>query len=463
MSGLKVYAPYDEQLIDEVVMDDQENALQAVRVAHETFLARDQWLPAYQRVEILEKVAALMTQRKMELALTAAHEGGKPLTDSIIETERAINGVRVAIEQLGHMHGREVPMNITPSSAQRMAYTFAEPVGVVFAISAFNHPLNLIIHQVIPAIAVGCPVLVKPAATTPLSCLNLVNILYEAGLPKQWCQVLICENTVAEKIVGDPRVSFLSFIGSSKVGWYLRSKLAPGATCALEHGGAAPVIFEADADIEDAIPLLTKGGFYHAGQVCVSVQRLFVHQKIMKTVSKKLTELASQLVVGDPTKAHTDVGPLITTKEVKRVDDWVQQAINSGAKCLTGGERLSETCYAPTILLDPPEDAYVSRYEIFGPVICLYTYKDRLQAIQQANKPHYYFQAAVFTKNIDIAIDTVKRLDATAVMVNDHTAFRVDWMPFGGRSHSGLGLGGIPYSMHDMTHQKMMVLRSPML
>ena len=311
-SELKVYAPYDEHFIKSVPSYDESEAEQALALAYQTYQDRAHWLKPYERIEILEKALLLIQERADELALAAAEEGGKPLIDSKVEAARAVQGVKVAIEYINRMTGKEIPMNITPSSENRMAYTYREPIGVVMAISAFNHPLNLIVHQVIPAVAVGSPVIVKPASATPISCFNLVDILYEAGLPKQWCQVIPCNNAVAEKMVADARVSFFSFIGSSKVGWYLRSKLAPGVTCALEHGGAAPVIVEPDADIEDAIPLLIKGGFYHAGQVCVSVQRIFAHEKICDELAKNIAKLAAKLMVGDPTNATTEVGPLIS-------------------------------------------------------------------------------------------------------------------------------------------------------
>lgn len=463
MSELQVFSPYDEQLIDSVSQADAEAVETMLACAQQAYLDRDNWLAAHRRIAVLERAVVIMDECKDKLALTAAREGGKPLLDSQVEIERAILGVKTAIAHIPQMTGQEIPMNISLSSANRMAYTYREPVGVVFAISAFNHPLNLIIHQVIAALAVGCPVIVKPASSTPLSCLHLVDILYQAGLPKQWCQVLICENSLAEHVVSDPRVSFLSFIGSGKVGWYLRTKLAPGAHCALEHGGAAPVIVAADADLDDALPLLIKGGFYHAGQVCVSVQRVFVHQKISKQFAKNFSDLARALIVGDPCDDKTEVGPLISPQEVNRVHKWVQQATQHGAKLLCGGEPLSATCYQPTVLLDPPYDINVSTHEIFGPVVCIYSYKDRHDAIIQANKPPFCFQGAVFTKDIDIALDTVRRLNATAVMLNDSTSFRVDWMPFGGRKHSGLAMGGIPYSMHDMSYEKMMVVRSDVL
>jgi acyl-CoA reductase-like NAD-dependent aldehyde dehydrogenase len=247
------------------------------------------------------------------------------------------------------------------------------------------------------------------------------------------------------------------------VGWHLRSKLAPGAACVLEHGGAAPVIVEKDADIDTAIPLLVKGGYYHAGQVCVSVQRIYVHEEIIDAFSEKMTDMIKQLNVGNPLDESTEVGPLIFPEEVERVHEWVMEAREKGAKILCGGDKLSSTCYAPTLLFNPAEDAMVSQKEIFGPVVSLYSYQDRDEAIKRANQLDFSFQAAVFTKDLDVALDTVKRLNATAVMVNDHTAFRVDWMPFAGSKDSGLGVGGIGYSMHDMTHEKLMVIKSEVL
>ena len=311
--------------------------------------------------------------------------------------------------------------------------------------------------------AVGCPVIVKPARTTPLSCLNLVNCLYEAGLPKEWVQTIICKGSLAEKIATDPRISFFSFIGSGKVGWGLRSKLADGTRCALEHGGAAPVIVEPDADMDDAIPLLAKGGFYHAGQVCVSVQRVFVHEDIVEEFSSKLVAIAEKLVVGDPVDEKTEVGPLIQEAEVERVHSWVEEAKAAGAKILTGGEKIAKTCYAPTVILNPPYKTNVSKLEIFGPVINIYSYKSRSEAIALANDVPFSFQAAVFTRDINTALETAKRLNAAAVMINDHTAFRVDWMPFAGRKASGLGVGGILPTMLEMTEEKLIVFRSKLI
>ena len=461
MTDISVTAPFDGSEITTVPNATREDVESALATAHGLYRDRDGWLSKPQRIEILRKAAEIIKERRQELAVAAAREGGKPLLDSLVEIDRAADGVENCVEVLRSEGGRVIPMSLNPSSTGRVAFTQFEPIGVVVAVSAFNHPFNLIVHQVAPAIAVGCPVIVKPADVTPLSCYAFVEILYEAGLPKEWCQVLVPQDLAdASALVTDERNAFFSFIGSARVGWMLRSQLASGTRCALEHGGAAPVILAADADLGDALPRLAKGGFYHAGQVCVSVQRIFAHSSIAVKSAEKLAELGAGMKVGDPTLANTEVGPLIRMGEVDRVDEWVQAAIAGGAKCLTGGERLSGSCYKPTVLLDPPADANVSTMEIFGPVICVYSYDDLDAAIAQANSLPVSFQAAVMTKDIDTAMRVYNRIDATAVMVNEHTAFRVDWMPFAGARQSGHGVGGIPFTMHEMQVEKMMVLRS---
>lgn len=457
---IKVTSPYDGHLIKEIDLDDWAKVDGMLATAKSLADDRRQCLMIPERIKILEKTAQLVEDRLENFALQAAEEGGKPLIDSRVELVRAVNGIQEAARSLNHLVGREIPMNLNAASLNRMAYTLREPIGVVIAVSAFNHPFNLIVHQVIPAVAVGCPVIVKPAETTPISCINLLNCLYEAGLPKEWAQMTLCNLENAEKLVTDSRVAFLTFIGSAKVGWMLRSKVNPGVRCVLEHGGAAPVIVEPDADIDAMLPLLTKGGFYHAGQVCVSVQRVFVHESIVDKVSKGLVELAKKLVVGDPSDTKTEIGPLILEREVDRVDQWVQEAKQGGAEILTGGKKQGTTCYEPTIILNPPKAAKVSTEEIFGPVVCIYSYKDRDEAIKQANDVPFSFQASVFTKNLDVALDTMKRLEALTVMINDHTAFRVDWMPFGARKKSGLGVGGIVPTMEEMTEEKMFVIKT---
>ncbi len=458
---LEVAAPFDRSLIATVETSGAEAVDQALDTAHRLFRDRSMWLPASRRIEILEKTAAIMAERAEELAHEAAREGGKPLIDSRVEVARAIDSIRICVDCLRTESGETIPMGINAASAGKLAFTTREPIGVVVAVSAFNHPLNLICHQVGPAIAAGCPVIVKPAENTPLSCFRFVEIVREAGLPGEWCQALVTSSLdVATRLISDSRVAFLSFIGSARVGWMLRSKLAAGARCALEHGGAAPVIVAQDAEIDDALPKLLKSSFYHAGQVCVSVQRIFVHRSMARELAMKLAAGANKLIIGDPTLEETEIGPLIRPAEVERVDQWVKEAVSEGAELLAGGNAVSETSYACTVLYNPSAASKVSTREIFGPVVCIYPYEEIDDAIEQANSLPYAFQAAVFTTSIDTATRVYRRLDASAVMINDHTAFRVDWMPFAGLRESGLGVGGIPYTFRDMQIEKMMVLSS---
>ncbi len=455
----EVVNPFDLKPIGTVTLRSWDQIDAHLTTAARLHANRENWLPAYKRIEILSNAARIMEGRSDELAFLIANEGGKPLVDARVEVARAIDGVGLCIKEIPNLAGAEIPMDLTAAGAGRIAFTTREPIGVVVAVSAFNHPLNLIVHQVAPAIATGCPVLVKPAADTPLSCQAFVEILYEAGLPEEWCSYVPCDTASAERMVTDPRVAFFSFIGSGKIGWMLRSKLASGTRCALEHGGAAPVIVDETADIEAMIPSLIKGGFYHSGQVCVSVQRIFAPKDTARHISTLLSDAASGLVVGNAIEEGTDCGPLIRPKEVDRVAEWVEEARSDGATVMTGGQKISASTYEPTVLFQPPETARVSRNEIFGPVVCVYEYTSIDDAFERANALPYAFQSAVFTKNLDTALNAVRRLDATAVLVNDHTAFRVDWMPFAGRRQSGYNTGGIGYTMHDMTQDKMAVIK----
>ena len=457
----QVFSPYDGNCVGSVETIDSAGAEHALKNMTAVFRDRKRWLPAHERIGILERAALLMQERDEQLIRLAVAEGGKPYLDTRVELIRAIDGIKSCIDCIRTERGSEIPMQLNPASMNRLAFTHREPIGPVVAVSAFNHPLNLIVHQVGPAIASGCPVIIKPARETPLSAFALAGIFHEAGLPKAWCQPVVVEDTaVAEQLATDRRVAFFSFIGSAGIGWMLRSKLAPGTRCALEHGGVAPVIIAADADLDKMLPLLAKGGFYHAGQVCVSVQRVYAHRSIAQVVSERLAALAENMIVGNPASDKTDVGPLIRHSEVDRVEAWVNEALQEKVTLMTGGKRLSEALYAPTVLFNPPEHSKVSQREVFGPVICVYDFDTIDEAINRANALPYAFQAAIATQNIDTALYAYKQLSASTVLINDHTAFRVDWMPFAGLRESGYGTGGIPYTYRDMCIEKMAVFHS---
>ncbi|WP_020683848.1 aldehyde dehydrogenase family protein [Marinobacterium rhizophilum] len=461
---IDVQAPFDGSPVGQVATATAEEVESALVKAYALYRDRRQWIPKQERIAILKRAAVIIGARREQIAYQASHEGGKPLKDSLIEVDRGIDGIHTCIEELRTKAGKVVPMDLNATSAGRVAFTQYEPIGVVVGVSAFNHPFNLVVHQVAPAVAVGAPVIVKPAACTPLSCKTLIDIFHEAGLPPDWAQMVLPENLeLATRMVTDPRVGFLTFIGSAAVGWSLRSKLAPGTRCALEHGGVAPIIVSHDADLDMALPRIARGAFWHAGQACVGVQRVFCHQSIVSDVASGLAKIGEKMVTDNPLLLTTDVGPLITHSEVDRVGLWVKQAVEGGGSLISGGKKLSLSCFANTVLLDPPMDANVTRKEVFGPVVCVYGYDDIDNAIAMSNDLPFSFQAAAFTSNIDTAMHCYRHLDGTAVMVNENTLFRVDWMPFAGARLSGHGVGGIPDTMHEMQTEKMMVWRSSAL
>jgi acyl-CoA reductase-like NAD-dependent aldehyde dehydrogenase len=456
---LNVVQAFDRAPIGELPTDDAAALERKLTIARARFERRAGWLQPHERTRVLHTLAGLVERQREAFATLIAREGGKPYADALVETDRAIDGIRNAADLLRTRGGIEIPMGLTPASENRRAWTIKEPIGVVAAISAFNHPLNLVVHQIAPAIATGCPIIIKPATATPLCCVELVKLVHEAGMPDGWVQTLLPESrALSEAFATDARIAFLSFIGSAQVGWRLRSILAPGTRCALEHGGVAPVIVDRSADLDEIIEPIVKGGYYHAGQVCVSVQRIYVHAALKDTFIERMGARVEQLRVGDPTRADTEVGPLITPEEAKRVESWIDEAVTAGARRIGGG-RLSDTTLNPTILVDPPRDAKVSTHEVFGPVTCIYGFDEIDEAIAAANSLPVAFQASIFTRHLNVALDAAERLDASAVMVNDHSAFRTDWMPFAGRRESGYGIGGIPFTAAEMTAEKMIVFR----
>ena len=446
---LQVVQAYDRAPIAEIDTDDAA-ALEAKLAAATQRLPRSQGLAAGARTRRCAAAAwpALMETRRDHFSRLIAHEGGKPLTDAIVETTRAIDGVRNAADELRNFAGREIPMGLTPASTGRLAFTTREPIGVVAAISAFNHPLNLIVHQVAPAIAVGCPVIVKPATATPLSCIEFVSLVREAGLAEPWCQTFVTpDNALAEQLATDRRVAFLSFIGSARVGWHLHSKLAPGTRSALEHGGVAPAIVDRSADLDALIEPMVKGGYYHAGQVCVSTQRIYVHSTLMSAFVDRFVARVRALRVGDPLLPETEVGPLINPREVDRVESWVTEAAAAGAKVVAGGKRRSATIMEPTVLLEPA----AGRTSVARRGIRARDLRVRLRSAGRRDRQGQFAAGRVPGERLcqryrrcAVCRRSPRR---SAVMINDHTAFRTDWMPFAGRRESGYGVGGIPFSI----------------
>ncbi len=452
----EVVSPYTGEVIAEVEQADDAAVEAGLVQAEETFKAGV--LPPYQRADILHNLAAQMKDRHEELSLTIAQEGGKPLKDARVEVTRAVNTVRLSAEEATQIDGEQQAMGGTAGNENKITLTLREPIGVVSSISAFNHPVNLIAHQVAPPLAAGNSVVLKPSGDTPISALKLGEMLQKAGLPAGYLSILPCEPPVAQSLATDPRINYLSFIGSAKVGWHLRRVAADGTRVGLEHGGNAPAIVAADADLQKTAQVCLPGGYYHAGQVCVSVQRLYLHRSIADQFIDIYKPMVESLIVGDPTVPETGVGPLIRPREVERVKSWVDAAVAEGAEIVTGGEVLEDNCFQPTLLKNVQEGMDVVDKEVFGPVVSVIVYDDIEEAVAGANVGPNGFQAAVFTQDINTGLHAAKKLDFSAVMLNDSTAFRVDWMPFGGRHSSGLGMGGVKYSIEEMTQLKLIVL-----
>ena len=456
-----LYSPWDLKKIAKIECINKSNVNQILDISSNAFLNREKFLSKIERIKILKKSKSLLLKNSKKFSEIIAFEGGKPLKDSKIEVARAINGIELCIEALKKSHGTEIPMNLNNASSNKIAFTIKFPIGPVFAISAFNHPLNLIVHQVCPAIAAGCPIIIKPALDTPATCYEFIKLLLEAGLPKEFCQMINIDNhTITHKLVSDPRISFFSFIGSAKVGWKLKSMLSPGTKCAMEHGGVGSVIIDKETNLKKILPSILRGAFYHAGQVCVSIQKVIIHKDLVDQFTLMVKDSIKKVKIGDPRDINTDVGPLIRPSEVIRVDKVVKRAIKDGAELICGGVIKSKTTYECTVLKDPKETSEISKCEIFGPVLSIYSYSLIDDAISMANHKEYSFQSSVYTKNIDIAMLCFERLEAKSVFVNEQTAFRVDWMPFGGIKNSGEGVGGIEYSFSDLLYDKLMIIDS---
>jgi len=457
---LEVKSPWNNEKIGQVETSNEDQIEKILNEVTTVSKLKGTDFPPKNRIEVLKIFCKKINDNIKSLAELATSEGGKPITDSIIEIKRGAEGVDCCIEVLKSEAGSVIPMNLNEASSNRLAFTQKEPIGVVLAISAFNHPFNLIIHQIIPAIATGCSVIVKPAEDTPLSCKKIVEMLYESGLPKNRCHFVMPDDLeLATKLVSDSRIDFFSFIGSSKVGWYLRSKLAPGTRCSLEHGGMAPTFISTNSDIKYCAKSIARGGFYHAGQVCVSVQRVYLNKNISNEFIPAFIDEVKKVKLGNPMEKDTVVGPLIRQSEVSRVDSWVKESLENGSELIIGEGILSDVTYDKTIILNPKKEDKISQNEIFGPVVAINEFSDFEEAIEDANSVDVSFQSSIFTNNISEILKFYEKINASAVFHNDHTAFRVDWMPFAGLKHSGHGVGGIKYSMHDMQIEKMLVLK----
>jgi acyl-CoA reductase-like NAD-dependent aldehyde dehydrogenase len=414
-------------------------------------------LPAHRRSEILDGVADLVAERHDEIARTISSEAGKPMKAARVEAERAVSTYRSAAAEARRIHGEVVPMDASPAGVGKLAFTIRFPIGIVGAISPFNFPFNLVAHKVAPALAAGCAVVLKPAGQTPLSALLLAELEQEAGLPPGWLNVVVGPaSEIGDVLVEDERVRVISFTGSAEVGWKLRERAARKKVL-LELGNATPVIVEADADLEEAAAKTAANAFSFAGQSCISVQRVYVQRDAYDDFLERFLPKVEALRVGDPADEETDVGPVIDDDARERILAWVEEARAHGATVLAGGDD-ANGLIRPTVLAGVTPEMKVSCLEVFGPLCTVTAYGTIDEALDLANGTEFGLQAGIFTSNVQTALAAGRALEFGGVMVNEAPTFRADQMPYGGVKASGNTREGPPYSVREMTEERLVVL-----
>ena len=449
----EVRSPYDGAPVAVVHRAGPDDVERAIAGAVEAF-ATTRRLPSWQREQILEGISAGIAERREELARAIALEAGKPIRTARIEVDRAIFTFSVAAEESKRIYGEIVPLDWLPGNDGREAMIRRVPLGPIAGITPFNFPLNLVAHKVAPALAAGNPILLRPASQTPCSSLALGQIVLEAGWPQGAIAVLPCSTETARPLVEDERIKLLTFTGSPLVGWGLKSR-AGRKRVTLELGGNAAVIVNDDADVAFAAERVAWGGFAYAGQTCISVQRVYVHEKVYDAFARELVGRVEALAVGDPLDEATDVGPVIDNSNADRIEEWLEEAKAAGATVLTGGER-DGNLWRPTVIENAPEDVRVSREEVFAPFVGLYRFSEVQEAIDAAGRSEFGLQAGIFTNDMRVVEDAFDRIEVGGLMVNDVSSFRIDHMPYGGVKSSGLGREGLRYAIKEMTETKLL-------
>jgi acyl-CoA reductase-like NAD-dependent aldehyde dehydrogenase len=462
-ADLEVVDKHSGALAARVAMADDDAMERAIVAAHE---AREPMrkLPAHARRDVLLHCVKRFEERKEELAQLLCVEAGKPIKDARGEVVRLIDTFRIGAEEATRISGEVLPMDITPRADGYLGFVKRVPIGVCALITPFNFPLNLVAHKVAPAIAAGCPFVLKPASYTPLGALLIAEVLAETELPRGAFSVLPAKREVADRLVTDARFAKLSFTGSAEVGWEMKAR-AGKKLVTLELGGNAAVVVDEDsahddASLADLIERLTFGAFYQSGQSCISVQRILVHARLYDRVRDALVAKTKTLVAGDPKDEKTSIGPVISVKDATRIRASIADAISRGAKLLCGERHgASGNVIAASLLEDAPRDCELVRKEVFGPVAVLSRFDDFDRALDEVNDSDFGLQAGVFTRDLHRAMRAWDRLEVGGVLVNDVPSFRVDHMPYGGVKDSGLGREGLRYAIEAMTERRLLAIR----
>jgi acyl-CoA reductase-like NAD-dependent aldehyde dehydrogenase len=450
---IEVRSPYSGDVVGQAPKSGADDARRAVDAAAK---ALETPLPAYERAAILDRTAALLRERQEDMAQTICAEAGKPIRTARVEASRAVSTYTFAAVEARKLAGDVVPMDASEAGAGKLAFTLRRPIGVIGAISPFNFPCNLVAHKLAPALAAGCPVVLKPASATPLSALLLAELEHEAGLPAGWLNVLVGPSAeIGDVLVEDERVRMISFTGSSGVGWGLQER-APRKRVRLELGNSTPVVVAADADLDAAAQKLAANAFSFAGQSCISVQRIYVEQPAMAGFLERFVPLVEKLVTGDPADEKTDVGPVIDEDARARIVEWVEEAQAAGARLLTGATDADPL--GPLVLAEAPESARVVCEEVFGPVCVVNAVDSLSDAYERANATSYGLQAGIFTSSLSAALAAAEALEFGGVTVNEAPTFRADQMPYGGVKGSGNTKEGPAYTIREMTEERLIVL-----
>jgi acyl-CoA reductase-like NAD-dependent aldehyde dehydrogenase len=453
--SFEVTSPFDDGVVATVSKPTKADIEAATAAAHEVF-EESRKLPVHARADALMHISTRLAERGDEVAETIAKEGGKPLKWAKVEATRAVSTFRWAAETIRAQEGEIMRLDAEASLGSRLGLIRRFPLGPVLGISPFNFPVNLVAHKVAPALAVGAPIVVKPATSTPLGALLLGELCAETDLPPAMMSVLPIGGSEAGALVTDDRYAKISFTGSSEVGWNLRAQ-APKKAITLELGGNAGVIVHTDADLERAAQRVAFGGYYQAGQSCISVQRVLVHSEVAQRFNELLATEVNKLKTGDPMDPETDVGPVIDHDSLERISEWVDEAVQAGAEILTGGKR-EDPFYVPTVLTNTEASMKVRCEEIFGPVVTVSTYDDFETAVAEVNNSNYGLQAGVFTSDVNRLMTAWRDIRVGGLIANDVASFRADQMPYGGSKDSGAGREGLRYAMEEMTEPRIMVL-----
>ncbi|MEQ8910131.1 MAG: aldehyde dehydrogenase family protein [Vicingaceae bacterium] len=453
---LRVLDKYSGEEIGKIPQASEAQMETAIVSAVDAFETTRKW-SAGKRAEMMRKLHSRLEEEKERFIDIIINEGGKPRSYATTEIERCLATLNIAIEEATRYGGEVVPMDFDNGEG-KTAFTKRYPIGVVACITPFNFPLNLVMHKVAPALAVGCTVVIKPAPQAPMSCLAFAELMMEVGYPAGVINVLCCDIPVAEKLVRDNRVAKLSFTGSDKVGWYLKS-ICGKKRVTLELGGNAAILVDEDTDVEAKAKLMAVGSFLYAGQICISTQRIFVHQNVYERFEKAFLKAVEELPVGDPQKGETLVGPVIDSGHLERIDNWVKEAVDGGARVLCGGMVKSKqhNLYMPTVLTNTQSSMKVCAEEVFGPVAVVEKVKDFEAGIQAVNDSKYGLQVGVFTNRMDHFKMAFEKCEVGGVMMNNIPGFRIDHMPYGGVKDSGLGREGLTYAMDEMTEGRLIV------